>query len=108
MEQTEAKRKAPRTAFRKGQSGNPGGRPKRTGEELDLIRACKERTPEALDAIVSIMTDGENERNRLAAAQAIIERAWGKPVQQNEHSGANGGPIDMSWKIEFVEPKNAG
>ncbi len=27
--------------FRKGVSGNPGGRPKRTAEEVNLIAACK-------------------------------------------------------------------
>lgn len=107
MEQAKAKRKAPRTAFKKGQTGNPGGRPKRTAEELDLIAACKEKTPAALAVIESVMLEGENERNRLAAAQYVIDRGYGKPVQQSEITGANGGPIDMNWKIEFVEPKNA-
>lgn len=51
------KRKAPKTAFGKGVSGNPGGRPKRTAEELDLIAACKDRTPAALAVIESIMMD---------------------------------------------------
>ena len=69
------------TAFKKGQSGNPGGRKKRTPEEFELIRACKDKTPAALDVIEKIMVSGENERNRLAAAQAIIERAYGKPTQ---------------------------
>lgn len=96
MEQAEPKRKAPRTAFRKGQSGNPGGRPKRTAEEMDLVRACKDRTPAALDVIESIMMTGENERNRLAAAQAIIERAWGRPVQPTEVTGKDGEPLQQT------------
>lgn len=75
------KRKAPKTAFAKGSSGNPNGRPKRTPEELDLIAACKAKTPQALDTIERIMIDGENERNRLSAALSIIERAYGKAVQ---------------------------
>ena len=106
MEQTEAKRKAPRSAFRKGQSGNPGGRPKRTQEELDLVAACKDRTPAALAVIESIMMEGENERNRLAAAQSIIERAYGRPVQPTEISGKDGGPVEIK-KIErvVVDPK---
>jgi len=75
------KRTAPPHAFKKGQSGNPAGRAKRTPEELDLIAACKEKTPLALDTIVSIMQKGENERNKLAAAQYVIDRAYGKAVQ---------------------------
>ena len=67
--------------FKKGSSGNPNGRPKRTAEELDLIQACKDKTPRALDVMVHIMESGENERNKLTAALAIIERGYGKPVQ---------------------------
>lgn len=83
-ESDKPKRKAPKTAFKKGVSGNPGGRPKKTAEELDLIAACKDRTPAALAVIESIMIEGENERNRLAAAQAIIERGHGKPKETVE------------------------
>lgn len=74
--------KKPRgTPFKAGQSGNPGGRPKRTEEELDLIAACKDRTPAALAVIESIMMEGENERNKLSAAMAIIDRGYGKPKE---------------------------
>lgn len=74
--------KKPRgTPFPKGKTGNPGGRPKRTPEELDLVAACKAKTPAALVVIERIMTTGENERNQLAAATAIIDRAYGKPTQ---------------------------
>jgi hypothetical protein len=88
--------------FKKGQSGNPGGRPKKTQEELDLVAACKAKTPEALATIAQIMVSGENERNRLAAAQAIIERGYGKAVQPVESSGPNGGPIETVQRIELI------
>lgn len=70
--------------IQKGQVLNPGGRPKKTVEELDLIAACKAKTTEALATIVEIMTNGEKEQTRLAAAMAIIERAYGKPVQPQD------------------------
>jgi hypothetical protein len=74
--------------FPKGQTGNPGGRPKRTEQEFELIAACKDKTPDALNVLEEIMRNGENERNRFAAALAIIERAHGKPVQPTELKAA--------------------
>jgi len=75
----EITKKQPRgRPFKKGVSGNPGGRPKRTQEEVDLMEACKEKTPEALAVIVDIMQNGSNDRVKLQAAVFILERAWGK------------------------------
>ncbi len=86
QESDKPKRKAPKTAFAKGKSGNPGGRPPKTAQELDLIAACKAKTPEALGVIADLMTNGEKEQTRLAAALSIIERAYGKPVQPQDVS----------------------
>lgn len=72
----------PVAGFKKGASGNPGGRPKKTPEQITLEEKCKELTPEALATITQIMTVGENERNRLAAAQYVIDRGWGKARQE--------------------------
>jgi hypothetical protein len=98
-------RKAPKTAFKQGVSGNPGGRPKRTAEEIGLISACKDKTQDALDVLLKIMSEGENERNKITAALAIIERGHGKAVQPTTLSGPNGGPVEVSEiKINLVRP----
>jgi hypothetical protein len=91
------KRKAPRTAYQRGQSGNPQGRAKRTPQELDLIAACKNKTPRALAVLVEIMENGQIERNRLAAALAILERGHGRPIQ----------PIDTHHVDERAEETEA-
>jgi hypothetical protein len=93
--ETAKKPRGPGKPFEAGKSGNPTGRPKRTQEELDLIEACKKRAPEALDVIGEIMVNGENERNRLSAAEYIIDRAYGKAVQQTELTGKGGEPFTI-------------
>lgn len=97
-------RKPPKTAFKQGVSGNPGGRPKRTQQEIDLIAACKDKTEDALAVLTSIMQNGENERNRMAAALAIIERGHGKAVQPTTIGNPDGSAIDMNLNVSFVKP----
>jgi len=70
--------------FNKGKSGNPLGRPKRTPEEAELIEACRAKTPEALGVIQDLMDNSANDRVRLAAAQFIIERGYGKAPERVE------------------------
>ena len=89
----------------KGQVLNPTGRPKKTPQELDLIAACKDKTPEALNVITDIMVNGEKEQTRLAAAMAIIERAYGKPVQPQDVNLT--GAVQAKIIIEYVRPKHS-
>ncbi|TAM08296.1 MAG: hypothetical protein EPN70_00715 [Paraburkholderia sp.] len=77
--------KKPRGAgkqFQPGTSGNPTGRPKKTPEEQELIDMCRMKSRAALDVVEQIMLRGASERTRLAAALAVIERAYGKPRQE--------------------------
>jgi len=78
------KRKAPRSAFKPGQSGNPGGRAKKTTEEFELIAACKKKAPEALEVIAGLMHTSGQDSVRLSAALAIVERGFGKSVDRKE------------------------
>ena len=73
-----------RGCFKKGVSGNPGGRPKRTAEEFALIQACKAKSPGALKVIESLMYEADKDAVRLAAAIFFIERGFGKPPDRIE------------------------
>src|SRR4029450_4330574 len=65
--------------FEKGQSGNPGGRPKVVAEVRELAR---EHTGEAIETLVSIMTNHKAApAARVSAANALLDRGYGKPPQ---------------------------
>ena len=76
------KRKAPRSAWKKGQSGNPGGRPKELGQVKALAR---QHTEEALETLAQLMKSGTPDRTRVAAAEALLDRGWGRPTQAIDH-----------------------
>lgn len=69
--------------FKKGQSGNPGGRPKVEGEVRSL---AQQHGPAALQRLVALMKS-KNERVAVVAAQAILDRAYGKPPQALQLEG---------------------
>src|SRR5262245_324896 len=71
--------------FKKGQSGNPGGRPKVIAEVKELAR---EHTGEAIQTLVSIMSNPKSApAARVSAANSLLDRGYGKAPQHISGEG---------------------
>jgi hypothetical protein len=86
--------------FAKGQSGNPGGRPKEVKEVVELAR---EKGPEAIKALAGIMSNPNSPpAARVAAAGVILDRGYGKAAQAVQMTGSDGGPVQFEDVSEEV------
>jgi hypothetical protein len=66
--------------FQKVISGNPGGRPKKR-EQVIEIEPARKYPPQAMEALVKIATSSKSDSARVAAAIAILNRVFGRPRQ---------------------------
>ena len=64
--------------FKRGLSGNPGGRP---AVSVELRALARERTPEAMRVLTGIMKDPKAPAAaRVAACRELLDRGYGRPV----------------------------
>jgi hypothetical protein len=84
----------------KGMSGNPGGRPKL---EVSIRELAQQNSMEALETLVQVMRTGKP-GERLVAANAILDRAYGKPTQSVEMSGDRTTLVDLLVSLNKSHP----
>lgn len=99
--------------FAKGQSGNPGGRPTKPKTieqrrlEADVRMLARDRGAEAVGKLVDLMKGVVRVEidsrpvevlvppmTQLAAANALLDRGYGRPQQSVEMSDKDGDPIE--------------
>jgi len=73
-------------------SPNPGGR---VGVPPEIRQAAREHTQAAIDALVGCLTS-KKENIRILAAEALLNRAWGKPTEHVQTEVTVGGTMDYS------------
>lgn|GEM_PF-1294816 len=81
--------------WKPGQSGNPKGRPKKL---VDIAALASEHGPKCVAVVVELLDDPDS-RIRLAAAVALLERGFGKPVQPL--AGDPDNPLSVRYVIEM-------
>jgi hypothetical protein len=54
------------------------------GQEVAPRQAAREFTDDALNALVEICKSGQTDSARVAAANCLLDRGYGKPMQQLE------------------------
>ena len=80
----------------KGGARPGAGRPKGSrsaatvAQQATISELAREHGEAALAALVQIATAGESEAARVSAANAILDRAYGKPTQTIAGPGPNG------------------
>jgi Family of unknown function (DUF5681) len=104
-DQAAGRRRGPGRQFRKGHSGNPGGRPKEIGHVKELAR---EHTVAAVKTLAEIMGNTEEPAAaRARAAEALLNRAWGTPESTANVNLTNEPTTEQLIQIILGDPELA-
>jgi hypothetical protein len=72
--------------FVKGYSGNAGGRPR---DEHHIASLARSYSTEAIETLVELMRNARDDRVRGTAAQALLDRGFGKPKVEIQNTNAD-------------------
>lgn len=88
---------------RKGAGRKPGVVSK---AKRDIAEMAKERGHEALDVLFDVATDDEQPAAaRVSAANAILDRGYGKPAQTIDNTSSDGTMTPQAITRTVIDPK---
>lgn len=89
--------------FKKGQSGNPNGRPKHLMPDgRTVAEAARDFGPRALEVLIEVAEDKTAPASaRAGAASTLIERGFGKATQPIS-GDPDGAPIQSETKFDLT------
>jgi hypothetical protein len=92
----------PRGGFRHG-AGRPSGSTNKSSTEQSqrLSELAKAYTDEALETLVDVARNGRTDAARVSAANALLDRAYGKPAIKEEREIGDLPPM----VIELTSPR---
>ena len=62
----------------------------------DVAEAARAHTGAAIEALAGICRDAaQPAAARVSAANALLDRGWGRPTERREQLGPDGKPIDL-------------
>ncbi len=88
-------------------SGRPKGTKDRATSDMKATFSDQARAlaPEALEALAGVMRSGTSESAVVSAANSILDRGYGRPIQAVEHARQGGVPIAFDgWIITRAQP----
>src|ERR1017187_8896493 len=86
--------------FMPGQSGNPGGLPRKPASERLIRRLLANDETELAEIIEALVIKAKT--GDVPALKEVLDRAEGKVADKQEHTGADGGPIQAEITVKFV------
>ena len=67
----------------------------------EIRSLARAHTEEAVNCLVGVMRNSTSEPAKVTAANSLLDRGWGKPVQPVDGDG-DGGAIELIHRIERV------